>query len=58
MRNALTSIACDAQGEKLSSTIVFTFLQLAAGLVLGVHIPADIAQLAVFLPNSRCCWDS
>ena len=37
---------------------MFTFLQLAAGLVLGVHIPADIAQLAVFLPNSRCCWDS
>ena len=41
------------QGEKLSSTLIFTVLQVAAGLLLGIHLPADLAQLVIFLPNSR-----
>lgn len=41
------------QGEKLSSTLIFAVLQVAAGLLLGIHLPADLAQLVIFLPNSR-----
>ena len=43
----------NVQGEKLSSTLVFAALQVAVGLLLGIHLPSDLAEVAIFLPNSR-----
>ena len=51
--HTLKLCSCAMQGEKLSSTLLFAALQLAAGLLLGIHLPSDIAQLVIFLPNSR-----
>ena len=42
------------QGEKLSSAALITLVQIGMYFVLGIGIPAEVYQLALFLPNSRC----
>ena len=47
-------MAVAVQGEKLLSAAVTTLLQIVVFFMLGISIPSEVYQLALFLPNSRC----